>query len=548
MNKKRIIIISLIGCVIAIGIFLYYRSINPTKTLRSELARVFDRPVDLIELNFPPADGRYPGAILLTPTRGQTIVMKREFHPEDTPVSKSNISIALDDKMEGDIFNKFLGGLNSGGGIEVQVDLNDLRMYETDISSDFKKSLLADESVQRAEKNGLNPRTIIRAYEATISYTIRKKSSLKGESWDSLENELVKLGGNINNEGTVSMKVNEPTVIAYETMSINFITTNLGVGAPNNVTFKNYVPNDNHTNNEISISNFNLEKGDKNVSYIALGNSTYKSNHFGNLRVVDNSINLISSVLNTSGANPIVKKEISDIITQREFETILENTCDTLKADKNNSLFIFYYVGHAISGDNGQLYLVMNDYKGDPSVDIGKDYLHGLSRELLEEPTSPVRGKNFDDLFDVVNALGAEYPKEIQGLYPVSKIAQKLNETKRRYIILIDACYSHQEMSKLRSYLNLTQSGDYFGIKVNGGPAELKKYVDAINKFGNVLYLNSNNVIMLSSAPGSIAEETLSPKAIFFKNEFVAPLSNKVYNEFENEIANGKTISYGGFF
>ena len=77
-------IISIQGC--------FSRSSTPA-LLRDAIGRAFDRPVRFIELNLPPADGRYPGAVLVMPERGQTLPLRRSYRPTDIPNSATKLQI-----------------------------------------------------------------------------------------------------------------------------------------------------------------------------------------------------------------------------------------------------------------------------------------------------------------------------------------------------------------------------------------------------------------------------------------------------------------------
>jgi hypothetical protein len=314
--------------------------------------------------------------------------------------------------------------------------------------------------------------------------------------------------------------------------------------------FSEYAPGESAAQ-ETRVQSFGLAVGDTTVTYCALGNSLYESLRFFTPRMVGPSLGIVQSVLERSGARPLLKAPLPQVITQQGMDEILDEILSRHQHKKQTSpsaLFILYYAGHAIAGPNGQLYLVMNDYDGDPANDIGEDYLHGLSREQLEHPTSPVSGSNFGQLFDLMGAIQAEYPEEIPGLYPLSAIEEKLRALNTPFMLLVDACYSHEQMDQLRNALSLTPRGDYFGPALDGGPGEVTRYTDAIHRFGDVPYLRSPNAVVLSAAPGSIAVEVPSPRPNLFNSEFVAPLARRMYNRLESTLAYSTPISYGAFF
>jgi len=402
-NKKNLTLI-IVTVLIAIGIYLYYVFYNPTKTLKQELANMFDRPVELIELNLPPADGRYPGTVLLTAQEGQSLTIKRENRPVNIPEKQSKVTINVDGNSDVNLFGKLIGSLNSSGDISIQIDLDDLRLFETDLDSKFKNDLLNDENIVRADKNGLKPRVIVRAYEAIVTYTVKKKSNIKVEQWNEIQEDLLKIGGSLANNGGITIKVEEPSIVAYETVFVNFISTNLKSGKPNDLIFKEYIVPE-HTGSEIKLNQYNLEKGDSTVKYVTLGNSTYQSDYFGNLRLVDNSIKIVSEVFSLVGAKTLPNIENKNIVTENIMEKVIFDLESFIKKSENTSLLLFYYVGHSISGPNGHSYLVLNDYKGNPSKDIGVDFYHGLYRESINHSSSPFSGSNFSDIMDLMSVI-----------------------------------------------------------------------------------------------------------------------------------------------
>jgi hypothetical protein len=525
----------------------YGQSMDSTRTLQTKFAEMLNRPLDLIEMNLPPADGRYPGTVLVSPQQGQTLAMERQYRPEIQPRASSRVSIALNGTSESKIISKVLGNSSSVRELNIQIDLDDLRMYEVDISTEFKKRLLKNKSIYRAEKNGLKPRTIVRAYEAKISYTINKSSSGTRDVWDKAKRQAIEIGGEMNSDGSVSIKSEEHTVVAFESLRVKFITNNLTSGTPDEVKLNDYLVGRDQQD-EIDIGSFNLEQGDPAVSYCAFGNSLYKSDDFGDLKIVGPSTSLVSEVLQKAGATPLMETRPPEVVTSIQMDDLLDEISSQMILTKGKSLFVFYYAGHSIAGPNGQMYLVMEDYVGDPVKDIGENYLYGVSRRKFEDPTSPTSGSGINDLLDLSDFIKANNPKQIDGLFSVSKITSRLESLGVPFLILIDGCYDHEQMNQMRDELSLTQDGDYFGPKMEGGPEEVLQFADAIQSFGNVPQLQSENVVILSSAPGSIAILVPSPRPAFFKRERVGPLAKRVFERFERGLIAGNPISYGDFF
>ena len=207
-----------------------------------------------------------------------------------------------------------------------------------------------------------------------------------------------------------------------------------------------------------------------------------------------------------------------------------------------------YYSGHAVAGRGGQLMLVMSDYQGRLENDLGEDLLLGFPRAALEEPSHPFNGSNIGDLLDVMVALQAEHPEAIPGLVPISEIAKRFEATGVPFIILVDACYEHEQMDVLREQYNLTESGDYYGPQDFGGAESSQRFTKAIKQFAAAPYLRSTNPIIISSTPGTIALQTLSPlQPIWSRPEYVAPLAKRLYYRYESALADQDATSWGLF-
>ena len=282
------------------------------------------------------------------------------------------------------------------------------------------------------------------------------------------------------------------------------------------------------------------------LPYALLGNSRYSSANFGNIRVVEPSIQVAESVFRWVGAQPVLNEPLPHILSTTTMNDTVSRISDALTAN-DHSLFILYYVGHAVTGKGGQLYLVMSDYKGDPAEDLGEDLFLGLPRAQIDAPTSPLEGSNINDLLDVVTALQAEASAEVPGLYPVSRLVRSLEDAGRPYVVLIDACYEHAQMDSLREALNLTERGDYFGPDSSGGPQEMRRFADSIRQFGVAPYLNSANIVIFSATPGTIAIEVEDPRRTWGASRYVAPLARRMYRRFEAAVAASEPLTWGMF-
>lgn len=547
MNKthKTIAAIGLIGIIAVAAVILWHR--NPGQSsIREALGHAFNRPVELIALNLPPADGRYPGAVIVEPQPGQVLPLRRVYRPGVLP---DNSAIRLKIKMAREaaaaLASRFVGNTASSGDLAVDVVFDNLRLFEVDLNERFKRGLLGDEDVYRAEKRGLKPQVIVRTYEAVLSLNVRRAGSLSAEAWKKIKVELVRSGGRFADADTVALKSDRPVAVAYEAVTVNYVATSLSAGRPDEIELRDAFV-ENAASGQLNLSAFDLSAGALGVQYALLGNSRYKSDNFPNLRAVEPSIQVVGDLFQNAGADPLQIDQSPHVVTETAMNDTLSRITEKLGATAP-SLFVLYYVGHAVAGAGGQLYLVMNDYDGDPVIDLGKNLMLELPRAQLDEPSSSLEGSNINDLLDVITALQTELPPEMKGLYPVSTIAKQLEDTGTPFVILIDACFEVEQMDRLRETFNLTESGDYYGPDDHGGPQEVERYANAIRQFGTSPYLNSANVVVFSAVPGTFAIVVPDTRPTWGITQYVGPLASRMHRRFEAALTRSQPMSWGDF-
>ena len=526
-----------------IAVFMWQRQPEHA-SVRDTLSRAFNRPARLIELNLPPADGRYPGAVILTPKPGQTLPLQRAYRPAQIPRHTTSIRAGIVDEAELALANRFIGGIASAGEVAVDVILDDLRVFETDLYQ-LKKDLSTNKDVQRAEKRGLNPRVIVKTYEALVSLHIRRGGSLSADVWENIQNKLMSVGGHIIDTGSVTFKSGGSMAIAYETMTVRYIATTLSGGKPDELELRNAMAV-NATASELDVSTYDFLVDAPRVSYMMLGNSHYQSEEFANLRAVGPSIQVAESVFKKVGAKPLLTTQFPFDLNESTIDDALSQIIGELRTT-NPPLFVLYYVGHAVASRGGALHVVTEDYNGNLREDLGEDLMVGLLRTQLDEPTLPLNGTNIGDLLDVLTATQTEAPLAAKGLYPVSTIAKRLEDTGIPFVILVDGCFEHAQLEKLRSTLNLTQSGDYYGPHAHGGPEEERRYSSAIRQFSAAPYLRSTNVVIFSATPGTVASTVPDPRPTWGSMQHVGPLALRIHRQFETAVAQSESLTWGDF-
>lgn len=535
--------IVVVGIVGMIAVFLWQRQ-PELDSVRDTLGRAFNRPAELIELNLPPADGRYPGAVILTPKPGQTLPLRRAYRPAQTPRHTTSIRVSIVDDAQLALANPFIGRIVSAGDVAVDVTLDDLRVFETDLYQ-LKKDLLATKEAYRAQKRGLNPRVIVKTYEALVSWHIRRGGSLSADVWENIRNKLMGVGGHIIDTGSVTFEGGNPMAIAYETMTVEYVATTLSAGKPDEVELRNALAV-NATASELDVSAYDFVVGAPDVRYVTLGNSRYQNEDFANLRAVEPSMQVVERVFKKVGAKPLLTTQFPDVLNESTIDEALSQIIGELRTT-TPPLFVLYYVGHAVASRGGALHVVTGDYNGNLQEDLGEDLMVGLLGTQLDEPTSPVKGTHTSDLLDVLTAIQTEAPSAPKGLYPVSMIAKRLEDTGIPFVILVDACFEHAQLERLRSTLNLTQSGDYYGPGAHGGPAEERRYSSAVRQFGAAPYLRSANVVIFSATPGTVARVVPDPRPTWGSIQHVGPLALRIHRQFETAVAQTESLTWGDF-
>jgi hypothetical protein len=428
----------------------------------------------------------------------------------------------------------------------VTVELKSVRVFEMPLGKELKDTLLADGNVASAAKRGLNPMVVFRSYEATPVFTVRQSASASAGLWERVKGRLLQAGATTAAEGTLRLVGTRPVVIAYETVSLNFITDHFAAGGATDVNFSPSAA-EGLSITPLDAAAFALNIAKTHVNFITAGTSHYRSDKFGDLRSVEPSRELAATSLQLLGALPL--RDVAALPTtqtsREAMDTYLDQIVKRLQAEKPTG-FVFYYVGHTVARSGGQLYLVLSDYRGDLTKDLGDETTLGLPRAQLEAPNAPLVGSNIGDILNAVNAASGEFPDQTGGLYAVGEIHKRLEQAGVPFAVVVDGCFESTAMDQLRQELKLTKTGDYYGPA--GGPTqELDQYAKALREFGVAPYLHDRNPVILSAKPGSIAMEVTHPAFDWGFAPKTGPLAAEMYRLAQASYVDGTSTSWGEY-
>ena len=482
------------------------------------------------------------------------------------PANPTTISLTTTSETDISLINRFVGSLASSGGVEVRFELKDLKLFEIELDSVFRGDLLAYEQAYEVQRRGLAPRVIVRAYEGIVSYEVRKQVRTSAEVWDSVVSELSKVGARQSGEGVLSLSGRDPVDVAYETLAMSYVAPAVAAGGSSEIVLEP-MPAVAASSEPGDMGGPALQPAPTDVRYVLLGNGRYDSPAFENLRLVEPTLNLAGDVFATAGARPLLNEPTPTHLTSDDLNAKIDQILREARQSRPD-LLVVYYVVHAVSGRDGEVFLVMQDYRGDPAEDLGEDLMLGSGRRPVRDPSSPAGGTNGDSVRggaaalrervvarrdpvvarrDLAATTPPRSPRGIAGLVPVSTIHARLEQAGVPFVILVDAYYEHGESDRLRIAYGLTRRGDYFGPDSVDSPDRLPAYVESLRQFGAARYLKSSNPIVLSAAPGTAALAVSDPRRSWRSDALVAPLARRAFLRLESAMAAEEEITWGEF-
>src|SRR5262245_26040049 len=224
MSRQKAFVAICIG-IAAVGIVsLYVFWPRPSgETLKPQLAKLLGISREYLQLNLPPSAGRYPGAILLRTAEGQAVMMRPMPRPSILPNALPTSEMSLRSALSGAAWLD--GSLGAAPGLEaksntdldISVQLAQVRVaeYEGGVSA-LREKLLTDNELQRQRSRQLPVEVIVSAVEAVPTFVIRQAAGLSAQGWAAKSKALrAKLGGSINDKGTLRISTDAAVVIAY---------------------------------------------------------------------------------------------------------------------------------------------------------------------------------------------------------------------------------------------------------------------------------------------------------------------------------------------
>jgi hypothetical protein len=494
--------------------------VPPKRTLRLALAEAFARPAEVIELNVPPAADRYPATLLITPTPGELLVYRSAQRAVGVSGPVTEINATADGSAQASILTEILGSASSSADLSVTINLHSLRVYELQVEP-FIKQLVNDTNlVENAQK--WKPRVIHRAYEALLTIEMTHKGSVDAQLWREQKAMARKMGASLKADNKLAYTTKEPVVVAFESLDLEFFSKSAGSSPDSVRTIEHSIQLPQSSGSSARAS----ETAPSKVHYSLI--ATIGEGASNELRMARPSVDDVNESLGLLGAQPLPGFErLFDPTTERLSE-FFSGAARAAQRAGSQSLIV-YYVGHAYAGHGGQEYLILKDYHGSLKRDLGNDLLVGAAREELEAPGAAMPGTQFGGLLDAVKAIQAEGAEPEGGLFPVSAAARLLSSSGVRFAFLLDGCFEHDEVVRLRTQLGLTQRGDYVGAHLNGGPEAMHEFTETLREFSAAPYLRKTDVVLIAAAPGTLAIEQPHPGGSWTSELTLAPLAVRLH-------------------
>ncbi|WP_430409285.1 hypothetical protein [Kordia sp.] len=525
MKKKIIIALTLI-IVSIILVFILPRFFFK-KDLKDSLSSILNISPDNLILNLPPSGSRVPGSVLL-PYNNSYLIYNLNDHSDSDLIKGKTFSVM------GEIndFSKITSNPSSGimesvfsnsQHFKVLIKIDEGQVSELPINR-LKEIVSESKDVIGAINEKKQPIIIYKAYSGIVSYVISAKDE-KGIDLLNDFNEDVKelskkmpkieIKSSLKKEKSISFKLTEPVIIAYEALLIDFVINNLSIDDIKPILTPITV-------DELeAIESKNSDKISKKNEKKNWGLITIASGHFKNMASLDapeakQSADLVKDILNKY-APKFIKSLHSSEDDELTDDELLDWTIDLTMEMLNNPVdyLLIYYVGHGVSLPNGEIVLLQGN--------LNKDFA-----ERAIENITPNTSSSGD------------------GLLLTETLYNSFEMTGIPFTLFLDACYPNAEMQKALQRVSMTLGSEdgtnliYYGNE-DFITDEMSEISNVLSEIGNRFqYRTNKNPIIFSSKPG--AKAIFQDNPISYYSTGVAPIAKRLinysqYNNYQNPIS-----------
>jgi hypothetical protein len=513
---KLLVALGLLGTLVAACVFFLAPATN---TLQDALAKQFGQNPKFIQVNVPPLPGLYPGAVIVHPEAGKLALLKSSTKPTDGPgpdfsIQGASLSVSgLTLAARTDAIGQILGDSDR---FSFTIDLNHARVHERTLL-DLKKAVLADGEILIAYQKGAQPEVVHRAYEAVPTITVRRRSKVTADDWEKVKAKAAhESHAQVNSDDSTSFVATTPVVIAFQTVSVEYLSKQLGPdGKPDDVRFTDV--------KRAPDERFGAQARTSHVpgmpGFASFCCGKYAPGPHLNLAGAESSALLVEDSLTSVGCTPLVPKQDTDKLTRETFYQRLAEL-ERRATEVHPPLVLVYWMGHMVSLRTGAIYLVMSD--APPDLPRQDDY--ALMRHNMKQPSHPATGSNLGEIFDVLQQVEADDPADEPGMVSVAQLHRRLSKLGIPFALLIDGCFDRKDLAELRKALSFDERGGYYGFNLGSGEEQIA-YQHAMDAFGNCPYLRGSDVVILAAKPGSRAAVVCHPFLSWDISPEVGPLA-----------------------
>jgi len=508
LSRRQILWLAGVVIVISAAAIVLPRFLARPKDIKSALADALHVPherKDDFFINLPPADSRYPGAIL---AGNKLLVLQPSTANDRGFLTGQHFSLTADDSTVADAAGSLDSDLIRSAAkdrenVSLELVIDDGTVIELPVP-ELKRLLLESESAKSAANKGVDPLIVDRAYVGTLTFVLKRKSDAGAKLVSDIaksgalaSSTVAKLDATRAAEGELKVTISDPIVFAFEVSAASYITNNLSI-APTDVNFRRVRPAD--------LSGLPSTPASSSRPDVPWTLGTISSGYFPAMQTLTQTWNASSADLveNTlTYFHPSSHLELRSTKDAPLTRKILDEFLTDLAAmsSRNQSRFIvLYYVGHTVSWPNGDIAIVLGDATAIPN----------LERPGSKDAVTQQLGSNIGDLMQLADTLTANLEQLPPGYLPLREVYAELEKTRLPFLLAIDGCLRNDDFEKFRASLGIIgdqNSGSFFFVDANQQLASSLSAFDVhLRHFADGLpYLHSENPVILAAKPGTFA-------------------------------------------